>query len=165
MKTIFLIRHAKSSWENQQIKDHERSLNQRGLKDAPAMGEKLEALYPSPGKIICSTARRARETAKMIKEHWFPFGNIEYTKQLYEASSAEVFNIIKSIQAKINSVALFFHNPTITHLANILGSTSIINVPTCGVVILTSEKDDWQSIEVASCKLVNFEYPKKVNDD
>ena len=59
MKTIFLIRHAKSSWGNEQVPDHDRILNERGLRDAPLMGEKLKSLYMEPDKIICSTAQRA----------------------------------------------------------------------------------------------------------
>ena len=67
MKTIFLIRHAKSSWDNQLIKDHQRPLNKRGLSDAPIMGERLKKEYPPPEKIISSSAQRAKETAEIIK--------------------------------------------------------------------------------------------------
>tara|TARA_B110000305_G_C19341062_1_gene589160 strand:- start:706 stop:1005 length:300 start_codon:yes stop_codon:yes gene_type:complete len=96
----------------------------------------------------------------MIKEKWFPLENIEYTKQLHVASPSAILNILRLIQVKVCSVALVFHNPSITHLANMLGSTLIINAPTCRVVILSSEKDDWQSIKVGACKLIGFEYPK-----
>ena len=161
MKIMFLIRHAKSSWENEQIKDHERKLNKRGLRDASIMGEKLNTLHPAPEKILCSTAIRAKETVEFIKEKWFPLKKVDYTRQLYEGPTSVILNSIQSIPSSINSIALFFHNPMITHLANLLDSNSIINIPTCGVVIMTSEKKDWQSIEVGSGKLVGFEYPKK----
>ncbi len=162
MKTIFLIRHAKSSWDNQQIEDHERTLNKRGLSDAPRMGEKLNMLYPAPEKIICSTAIRAKETASLMKDRWFPLVKIDYTRQLYEAPTSGILTLIQSIPTQINSIALFFHNPTVTHLASVLGSISIMEMPTCSAVILTSEQEDWQSIEVGSCKLVDFEYPNKI---
>ena len=161
MKIIFLIRHAKSSWENEQIKDHERPLNKKGLRDGSIMGEKLNILYPAPEKILCSTAIRARETVKLIKEKWFPLKQVDYSRQLYEGPTSVILDSIQSIPSNINSIALFFHNPMISHLANLLGSISNINIPTCGVLMMTSEKKDWPSIEVGGCKLVGYEYPKK----
>jgi len=88
MKIMFLIRHAKSSWKNEQIKDHERKLNKRGLRDASIMGEKLNTLHPAPEKILCSTAIRAKETVQFIKEKWFPLKKIiNYWKSFIFLSS------------------------------------------------------------------------------
>ena len=162
MKNLFLIRHAKSSWESSQIEDHERTLNARGLKDAPNMGKTLKALYPSsPQKIISSTACRAKETIALIKAQWCPLQSVEYDKLLYEGSPSTILDKIQRFPTEISSVALVFHNPMVTHLANLLGSSSILSIPTCGVVILSSKNEKWNLLEVGSCVIENFEYPKK----
>ncbi len=161
MKTIFLIRHAKSSWGNDRILDHERILNQRGLIDAPAMGEKLKSLYEEPDKIICSTAQRAKKTADLIGQIWFPKKNIEFMKRLYESYPSDVLKILNAISPDINSIALIFHNPTVTDLANMLGILDLPDIPTCGVIVLKYNKKEWQSLEIGNCELVNFDYPKK----
>lgn len=161
MKKLFLIRHAKSSWDNSQIQDHERILNPRGLQDAPNMGKKLKALYPSPEKIISSTACRAQETIALIKAQWCPLQGVEYDKLLYEGSVSTILDKIQTFPTTISSVALVFHNPTITHLANLLGSSSIPSIPTCGVVILSCKHEKWNFLEVGSCEIENFECPKK----
>ena len=114
MKNLFLIRHAKSSWDNSQIQDHERTLNARGLQDAPNMGKTLKALYASPEKIISSTACRAKETIALIKAQWCPLQRVEYDKLLYEGSASTILDKIQTFPSEISSVALVFHNPTIT---------------------------------------------------
>ena len=161
MKNLFLIRHAKSSWESSQIEDHERTLNARGLKDASNMGKTLKARYTSPQKIISSTACRAKETIALIKAQWCPLQSVEYDKLLYEGSPSTILDKIQRFPPEISSVALVFHNPMVTHLANLLGSSSILSIPTCGVVILSSKNEKWNLLEVGSCVVENFEYPKK----
>lgn len=161
MKTIFLIRHAKSSWKNQFLEDHERPLNKRGLSDAPRMGEKLRQSYPAPEKILCSNALRAQETAKIIQKIWFPKKTIDFSTKLYEQPTSNILKVINESSNNLDSLALFFHNPTITHLANLLASLDIHNVPTCGVVTLSCLASNWKSVEVGKCHLVDFDYPKK----
>jgi len=161
MKNLFLIRHAKSSWDNSQIQDHERTLNARGLQDAPNMGKTLKALYASPEKIISSTACRAKETIALIKAQWCPLQRVEYDKLLYEGSASTILDKIQTFPSEISSVALVFHNPTITQLASLLVSSSIPSMPTCGVVILSSKNEKWNFLEVGSCTIENFEFPKK----
>lgn len=161
MKTLFLIRHAKSSWNNQLLDDHERPLNRRGSKDAPKMGKLLKASYAAPEKILCSTALRAKQTACAIQLKWFPQQKVEFNVQLYEETTSMILNIIQSTDQKINRLALFFHNPSITHLTGLLTSSSFPNIPTCGVTVLECAIKNWKLLEVGSCSLLNFEYPKK----
>jgi phosphohistidine phosphatase len=162
MKTIFLIRHAKSSWNNHLLEDHQRPLNKRGLSDAPMMGELLKKEFPPPEKIICSTAHRAKETAEIIKGVWFPKKTIDFMDLLYEQPASNILSLIQNIQKEINSLALFFHNPTITYLGNLLASLSISNIPTCGVLILSCKEKNWGSVEVGNCELISFNYPKEI---
>jgi phosphohistidine phosphatase len=161
MKTLFLIRHADSTWNDQLLNDHERPLNKRGIEDAPKMGELLNANYAAPEKILCSTALRAKQTANAIQAKWFPQQKVEFNVQLYEETTSTILDIIHSTNQKINRIALFFHNPSITYLTNILTSLSIPDIPTCGVAILESEVKNWKHLEVGSCNLLNFEYPEK----
>ena len=106
MKTLFLIRHAKSSWDNQLVNDHERPLNKRGIEDAPKMGDLLKASYATPEKILCSTALRAKQTASAIQAKWFPQQKVEFNVQLYEETASTILDIVHSTNQKINSIAL-----------------------------------------------------------
>jgi phosphohistidine phosphatase len=161
MKTIYLIRHAKSSWDNNLLNDHERPLNNRGLKDAKIIGERLLQNSKCPEKVICSTAQRAKETTKIISQIWFPKKTIEFTDLLYEKSASNILDIIQNNPSELNSIALFFHNPAITYLGNLLASITIPNVPTCGVLKLSSRVSDWRLVEIGSCALLDFDFPKK----
>jgi phosphohistidine phosphatase len=162
MKTIFLIRHAKSSWDNNLLKDHQRPLNKKGLSDAPIMGERLKQEFSPPERIICSSAQRAKETAEIIKGIWFPQKTIEFTDLLYEQQTSNILSIIQKNQKELNSLALFFHNPTITHLGNLLASLSLSNIPTCGALTLSCKEYNWAKVEIGNCGLVSFNYPKKI---
>ncbi|MBT3667709.1 MAG: histidine phosphatase family protein [Opitutae bacterium] len=161
MKTIFLVRHAKSSWNNKFLKDQERPLNKRGLKDAEIMGERLKQNFRCPEKIICSSAQRAKETTEIIKQIWFPKKSIEFTNMLYEQPASNILSVIQNSHSELNSIALFFHNPAITYLGNLLTSLSIPNVPTCGVLTLSCKVNDWKSIEIGTCEMLDFNFPKR----
>jgi phosphohistidine phosphatase len=125
------------------------------------MGKTLKALYASPEKIISSTACRAKETIALIKAQWCPLQRVEYDKLLYEGSASTILDKIQTFPSEISSVALVFHNPTVTQLASLLGSSSIPSMPTCGVVILSSKNEKWKFLEVGSCTIENFEFPQK----
>ena len=165
MKTIYLIRHAKSSWKDSLLSDHERPLNQRGLHDAPLMGQKLKNLFKSPEKIICSSANRTLQTASLIGEIWFPSTPIEKTDLLYQQPTSVVLDLIQSSPSKIKSLAIIFHNPTITHLTNLLCSTSLFDLPTCSVVVASCDSKNWNSVNIGKCNLEHFDYPKKNKND
>lgn len=161
MKTLFLIRHAKSSWSIPGLDDQERPLNDRGNIDAPMVAERMEKNWPTPGKIICSSALRAQETAAIMSQHWWKKRDIEIEVELYSASPSSSLDIINRVPNEVNSLALVFHNPTITHLSNLLAQLSIPNVPTCGIVILGLQVDRWDELEEGTCTLLDFEYPKR----
>ena len=161
MKSIYLIRHAKSSWENPKLSDHQRPLNKRGLRDAPIMGQKLKNLYLPPDKIICSSAKRAKQTAELIEKKWLSSKSIESSDLLYEQPISSILNLIQSNPEDFNSLALVFHNPTVTQITNLLCSSSFQDVPTCSVLVISCNKKKWSSVDIGTCNLVNFEYPKK----
>ncbi len=162
MKNIVLVRHAKSSWENMLLSDHDRPLNPRGKRDAPIMGIRLKEREVTPSLIISSTAKRARLTAKKIaKKIGFSKDRIMLTKALFHADDDSIFEIIKSLDDAHDIVMLFGHNPGITECANLLTGTIIVNIPTCGVASISFNCNSWRDIEKREGSMIFYDYPKK----
>jgi len=142
--------------------DVERPLNQRGLRDAPLMGELIFKYYPNIDKFYSSHAVRAHETAKHIIQ-----GFNRSTKEiiiehdLYHASSTDFSYLINSQSDSLSCIAMFSHNPGITYFANDFSDYYIDNVPTCGVVVLASSADKWSDVNTENTMIVNYYYPKK----
>ncbi|MGB5848722.1 MAG: histidine phosphatase family protein [Ignavibacteriaceae bacterium] len=160
MKTLYLARHAKSSWKNPELSDTERPLNKRGKRDAPYIGNLLKEKGVKPDILISSPAVRARKTAVVIAELIdYPKSEILIDDNIYESSSSELINIIKGFDDKYNSVMMFGHNPGFTMLNNYLTDSFIDNIPTCGVVGIRFNSS-WEKIVGASGKAFFFIYPK-----
>ncbi|MCH8033839.1 MAG: histidine phosphatase family protein [Bacteroidetes bacterium] len=160
MKTLYLARHAKSSWKHPELSDIERPLNKRGKRDAPFIGNLLKEKGVKPDKLISSPAVRAKKTAAVIAEIiGYPKNKILIDKNIYEASSTELINIIQSIDDKYNSVMMFGHNPGFTMVNNFLTDSFIDNIPTCGVVGIRFNSS-WKKIENTSGKAFFLIYPK-----
>jgi phosphohistidine phosphatase len=161
MKTLILIRHAKSSWKHLDLPDLLRPLNKRGLRDAPRMGERLARQEIEPDAIITSPATRALMTAETIAlEIGYPQEKVRVDERLYEASTFDLIEVIQELDEHVDRVMLFGHNPGLTELANDLGY-DIDNVPTCGVVTMEFDIDTWARIEDADAAHVDFDYPKR----
>lgn len=160
MKTLYLTRHAKSSWKNPELSDIERPLNKRGKRDAPYIGNILKEKGVRPDVLISSPAVRARKTAAAIAENIdYPKSKILIDKNIYESSSSGLLNIIKEFNDKYNSVMMFGHNPAFTMLNNYLTDSYIDNIPTSGVVGIEFNSS-WKKIGSKSGKAVFFIYPK-----
>lgn len=156
------MRHAKSSWKDVNLADIDRPLNKRGERDAPFMGKLLYQNGFFPQEIISSPAERALSTAKLFcNEIKFPYKKVKINNSLYAASLNEILAVIKNLSENIESVLLIAHNPGLTDLVNYLSESRVENVPTCGIVELSSKKKSWQEIDAGSCKLGFLEYPKK----
>ena len=163
MKTLYIVRHAKSSWKFPDLADIERPLNKRGKRDVPNMGKHLKKQIVNPDTLISSPANRAYTTAKGIaKSLEIPTSKIEIRKELYHASVPSLINTIYSLDEEWNTVMLFGHNPGFTDLANELCATSIYNIPTCGVAICQFEIDSWRNIQKGKGILKSFIYPKGI---
>ena len=162
MKTIWLIRHAKSSWKNMSLRDFERPLNSRGKRDAPLMGKKLFESGFMPDMVFSSPAKRARITAiEICKATHFPVNDIIWEQMIYGASSLNLLSLINKLNDEIQSVCIFGHNPTLTDFSNYLGGDNIYNIPTCGVVEISFETDHWSEISKDLGTLESFDYPKR----
>ncbi|MBP6455782.1 MAG: histidine phosphatase family protein [Chitinophagaceae bacterium] len=162
-KTLVLIRHAKSDWTSFDIKDFDRTLNDRGLRDAPIMGKKLQQQIQSLDKIISSTAKRASQTALLIsKEIEYHPEKIQWEDDLYHAPPELIYNTIFQINDDINSCAIVCHNNGITDFINQFNGFVIDNLPTCGIVIFTIHCDKWNEIPTAKKELVAVLTPKNI---
>jgi len=160
MKTIYLVRHAKSSWKHPELSDIERPLNKRGKRDAPYIGNVLKDKGVKPDLLISSPAIRARKTAAVIAEIIeYPKSKIIIDDNIYESSSSELINIIQRFDDKYKSVMIFGHNPCFTILNNYLSDSYIDNIPTCGIVGIHFNSS-WKKINGKSGKTFFFIYPK-----
>lgn len=165
MRTLLLVRHAKSSWDDPALSDKERPLNKRGKDDAPKMGKLLKKRDFQPDLIVSSPAKRAYSTAKRIaKELDYRKNNIETDEALYMADTEDFISVIKNIDDNIYNLMLFSHNFGITYFANLISGSEIDNIPTCGLVRIDFEIESWKQITATKGKLIYFEYPKKYPD-
>ena len=162
MKQLYLVRHAKSSWEQDWLDDFERPLNQRGKRDAPKMGRILREQGVVPDIILTSPAARASATARIIaRELDYPLDLIHYHEKLYEAMTRDFITTVAALDNQYNSAMLFGHNPSLTMVANMYSGESIVNVPTTGVVGIEFGDDSWVSASENRGRFLFFEYPKK----
>jgi phosphohistidine phosphatase len=162
MKTLYLIRHAKSSWSDSSLRDKDRPLNSRGLRDAPFMAKMLKGRGVQADAIISSPANRAFTTATYFaKEMEIAKNDIIQEEDIYEAYTEEIHRIIHALPDQFETVLLFGHNPTFTSVANQFTGNYINNVPTCGVVQIESSVDKWINFKPGSANLTGFFYPKQ----
>lgn len=165
MKTLYLVRHAKSSWKHAGLSDEERPLNGRGKHDAPFMGELLFKKGVKPESIISSFAKRAVITSRIIAEKInFPDDKIVIRNDLYLADLNELLGIIAGFNDKNNSIMIVGHNPGFTFLFNHLTGLDIDNLPTCGTACIKLNIDSWANVEKESGELEFYEYPKKYKE-
>ena len=162
MKTLYLVRHAKSSWKYPNLDDFERPLNKRGRKSAPFMGTILKKLKVAPDLILSSPANRASMTARIIADKiGYPLDKIRYSESIYEFSANALIDIIEQLEDGVDKVMLVGHNPALTDLANYIGDKPISNIPTSGVFCADLDIPSWAKIGDQCGKLKFFEFPKK----
>jgi phosphohistidine phosphatase len=162
-KTLHIARHAKSSWDFEDISDIDRPLNPRGVNDAYLMARRFAGKKAFPDLVIASPANRALYTAviyaRVLKLSW---DKIVLNDTVYTGDAEDIIAIIESVDNKHDSVMVFGHNPAFTVLANHFVRDPIDNIPTAGIVSLTFKEKNWQEIGHASPQKVDFEYPKKI---
>lgn len=162
MKTLYLVRHAKSSWKYSNLDDFERPLNKRGRKSAPLMGTILKRLHVLPDLILSSPANRAAMTARIIAGKInYPLEKIHYSEIIYESNAKTLIDIVRHIDDVVTKAMLVGHNPGITELANDIGDKSISNIPTSGVFAAELDIPSWAKMTGRCGRLIFFEYPKK----
>jgi phosphohistidine phosphatase len=162
MKTLFVVRHAKSSWDNFGLPDEERPLNERGKKDAPEMAEKLRKKDVKIDIFISSPAKRARKTAlSFCKEFGGKKKDVVIDDRLYPGEIEKFYEVIQDISDKNKTAALFSHNPGITDFVNTLTAHRIDEMPTCSVFGVKADIKSWKEFKDAKKELILFDFPKK----
>lgn len=162
MKTLYIIRHAKSSWGDFTLPDFERPLNERGKRDAPVMAARLVDKKIKIDVFISSPAKRALKTCKAFcKEYRYHDDNIQVKEELYHASVETFYKVVANIPDAHDSAAIFSHNPGITEFVNSLGTNvEVDNMPTSGVFGVSVSADNWRDFKSAEKKCILFDYPK-----
>ena len=161
MKELYIIRHAKSSWSNSQLRDFDRPLNDRGRAAAPEMGERLMKAGITPDVIISSPANRAITTAIIIAEKFEKKIEIIEESELYHASTFLLLQIVNRLPDKFEKVFLVGHNPGLTDFAGYLSNDQFGNLPTAAVVGIRFDIDSWSLISGSTGDCFLYDYPKK----
>lgn len=160
MKTLLLVRHAKSDWATD-VLDFERSLNERGHKDAPKMAKFLKSEEVEIDTFVTSPAKRALTTCRYFAEV-FENKNIKKIEELYNASPTEFLEVIENLDDSVENVAIFSHNNGITYFANSLTYENIEHMPTCSVIAFKIETENWTEFKKSAKEFLFFYKPKEI---
>lgn len=165
-RTLTIVRHAKSSWEDERLADRDRPLNRRGERDAPRMGKRIQNAAIRPSLIVSSPAKRAWTTAKLIAaEIGYPQEFLQREADLYLASVDTILDVLVAQDSGFSSIMLVGHNPGLTSFANYLVPGLTDNLPTGGVVSVEFEHPDWSLYSLPDVRLTLHDYPKRIRDD
>lgn len=161
VKTLFLVRHAKSSRGDPTLPDRERPLDDRGRRDAPSMGKRLAKRDVKPELIVSSPALRALTTAQLVADEiGYARGDIVVDDRLYASSASNLLAVIRALDKKLDRVMLFGHNPEFTDLAHRL-SSEIIDMPTCAVAEFRFDTKAWSDVGDVEPANAMLEGPKR----
>ncbi|MDZ4752698.1 MAG: histidine phosphatase family protein [Flavobacteriales bacterium] len=163
MRRLFVVRHAKSSWKDQGQDDFDRPLNDRGIRDAPVMAQRLHEKVSGFDVVLCSPARRTSFTLDFFK-HEFALRNdaIEMKRSIYDASFGELVSIISSLPDSYRNVMLIGHNPGLSMLVHYFTGQNV-NMPTCAIAEIGFGSFTWMEASENCATLVSFDYPKKTS--
>lgn len=162
MKTLFLLRHAKSSWDNFGLDDFDRPLNDRGLKAAPFMGKTMRDRNLLPELIVSSPAKRAKQTAGLVKDSAQIAGEIEFEEGIYAASTSELLEIASGLDDKNGKIMLVGHNPGFENLVRVL-TGNYETMPTAALAVIDLEIESWSEIAPGKGNLRELLRPKELD--
>jgi phosphohistidine phosphatase len=161
MKTLFLVRHAKSSRDDPSLPDRIRPLDDRGRQDAPKMGKRLAKRDVKPDLVVSSPALRALTTAQLIAEEvGYKRKDIVVDDRLYASNPDDLLAVIRELDKKLDRVMLVGHNPEFTDLAHRL-SSEIIDMPTSAVAEISFDTKAWSDVGEIEPARAMLDYPKK----
>ncbi len=161
MKTLYLMRHAKSSWKHPELEDIDRPLNPRGRRDAPEMGRRLAARGPLPQRILCSPARRTRETAEAVL---VGAGEVDVPckvdDRLYFRGASGWLEAIRETDDRVETLLVVGHNPDFSRLLARLAGWSESDLPTASLATLAVNAD-WKNIALQPLRMLDLDWPKR----
>lgn len=172
MIELLLLRHAKSSWEDDSLADFDRPLAPRGRRDAPVMGRYLRRQRLLPERVLCSSAIRTRETWALAREAMELDPPVRFTERLYHASARTLLDEIREVDSAPERLLLIGHNPGMQALALGLAGEGPERelerirrkLPTAALVVLRFDVDDWREVEPGAGELERFVKPKELLD-
>ena len=170
-KTLLLLRHAKSDWGDPALDDHDRPLNKRGERAATLMGRHLEDESRSIERVLCSSARRTRETLERLGDRLTGCPRVDVERSLYLASAEDLFEHLARLDDAIESVLVIAHNPGIAHLAQILagrGDEEVLGrmrrkYPTGALARLSLAVESWAELGPGCGRLESFTTPRSLD--
>lgn len=159
MKTLYIVRHAKSSWEYSGIEDIDRPLKRRGIKDAHLMSKFLSKEIPKPDVFMSSSANRALHTAVIFCENFdYPLSNLKIRRQLYSFSDGYLVKTVKALDDAFSTAIIFSHDHGINTFVNKFGNKPLAHVTTCGIIGIQFDEKHWKNLKKG--KTVMSEFPK-----
>lgn len=162
MKTLYLMRHAKSSWDNAQAHDFNRTLNERGRRAAPLVADFMRKKRWHPRVIVCSPATRTRETAALVVEAAGLRGSmLRYDERIYDAILPTLLMVVSEIEPDATSAMLIGHNPGISELLEFL-TNERRHVPTAALAKITLDAEAWRDVREGGGRLELFITPKEL---
>ena len=163
MKELLILRHAKSSWDNVRLADHDRPLNKRGKRDAPRMGALLQREGLTPELIITSSAERALTTAELVALSSGYEAEIEVTRQLYLADPETYLAVLRPLPDSLQRVMVVGHNPGVEELIELLTGESV-RFTTANIAYIRLPIHSWSELtEETGGELVNLWRPKELD--
>ncbi len=163
MKTLLILRHAKSSWKDMTLADHDRPLNRRGKEDAPRMGALLAEEGLVPDVILSSTAKRAQATAEAVADASGFEGEIHYSRDLYHADPESYLYTLRTLPPDYELVMVVGHNPGLEELVDVLTGESL-RLPTAALVQVSLPLDDWTALtDETEGELVDIWRPRELH--
>lgn len=171
MKSLFLLRHAKSSWNDKSVEDHDRILSKRGERAAAAMGQFLADSGVEPDRAICSTAVRAKQTWDILSANWPGAPDVSFEQGLYLAGATQLLNRLRQLEPDLHSILVIGHNPDIEKVIRGIASKgrkdnlarAAHKVPTCAFAEIALPIDDWATLEPGTAMLEQFVIPKDLS--
>ena len=164
MKQIYILRHAKSSWDNSNLSDFERPLADRGISDAKKMSNFLKDMNIKIDKVLCSNAIRAKETFDLTADGFnFEIDKATYLDKLYFGDTTTIIQDLKELDESLNNILIVGHNPTLHYLVEILTNESINRFTTCNLATI-SHDGEWVSLNSQQCSLKSLIRPKELNN-
>ena len=163
MKTLYIVRHAKSSWKYEGIDDSDRPLKKRGINDAHIMAKALNKQINRPDIFISSSANRALHTSMIFCNTFnYPLSNLKISKSLYSFSDGYLIKTVKALDDAYNSAIIFSHDHGISTFVNKYGNKLIDHVPTCGIIGIKLDIKHWKNLSKGKTILVDFPENHKV---
>jgi len=161
MKKLLLLRHAKSSWEDASLPDFERPLNERGLRAAPLIGEYIARHKLRPDLVLCSPAKRTRETTVLVLKAAGIEPELRYDERIYEASVTNLLEIISQLEEDKTEVMLVGHNPGFENLLERLTGQSV-RMPTAALARIALDAERWSEAATGGGQLELFVKAKEL---